>query len=182
MRMPYKMGTYVRIYTMSYSVLACTYVHTDTCKTSSELLLTTHYYSLLLFTHSTIYVKRVSIQVHLYMRSIGWLLCAIVDHNGLSLIRRSLSVFGLWGSPIHRTPHAVITLTIHYDQHVYMLHIILYSITYVRLLTMHKQYIRMWQYKYCITCNIDLSKYIQLSIIKNKRLQYILACRPLSTE
>ena len=29
---------------------------------------------------------------------------------------RSSSVFGLWGSPVHRTPHAVITLTIHYDQ------------------------------------------------------------------
>ena len=41
------------------------------------------------------------------------------DSNGtsLSLIRRSLSVFGLWGSTVHRTPHAVITLTIHYDQH-----------------------------------------------------------------
>ena len=34
----------------------------------------------------------------------------------LSLIRRSLSVFRLWGSPVHRIPHAVITLTIHYDQ------------------------------------------------------------------
>ena len=35
----------------------------------------------------------------------------------MSLIRRSLSVFGLWGSPVYRTPHAVITLTFHYDQH-----------------------------------------------------------------
>ena len=34
----------------------------------------------------------------------------------MSLIRRSLSVSGLWGSPVHQTPHAVITLTIHYDQ------------------------------------------------------------------
>ena len=34
----------------------------------------------------------------------------------LSLIRRSLLVFRLWGSPVHRIPHAVITLTIHYDQ------------------------------------------------------------------
>ena len=33
----------------------------------------------------------------------------------LSLIRRSPSVFKLWGSSFHRTPHAVITLTIHYD-------------------------------------------------------------------
>ena len=40
------------------------------------------------------------------------------DSNGtrLSFSRRSLSVFGLWGSPIHRTPHAVIMLTIQYDQ------------------------------------------------------------------
>ena len=34
-----------------------------------------------------------------------------------SFIRQSLSVFGLWRSLVHRTPHAVITLTIHYDQH-----------------------------------------------------------------
>ena len=33
----------------------------------------------------------------------------------LSIIRRSLSVLGLWG-PVHRTPHAVITLTIDCDQ------------------------------------------------------------------
>ena len=37
----------------------------------------------------------------------------------LSLIRWSLSVFGLWGSPIYRTPHSVITLTSHYDQQLY---------------------------------------------------------------
>ena len=37
------------------------------------------------------------------------------SEDRLSLIGRSLSVFGLWGSPVHRTPHAVITLTIHYD-------------------------------------------------------------------
>ena len=61
------------------------------------------------------------------LRSIGWLLCAIVDHNvlwarpRLSLTRRSLLVSGLWGSPVHRTPHAVITLTIHYDQCIYVL-------------------------------------------------------------
>ena len=36
----------------------------------------------------------------------------------LSLIRQLLSVYGLWGSPVHRTPHAVITLTIHHDQQV----------------------------------------------------------------
>ena len=34
----------------------------------------------------------------------------------LSFIRQSLWVLGLWGSPVHRTPHAVNTLTIHYDQ------------------------------------------------------------------
>ena len=34
----------------------------------------------------------------------------------LSFIRQSLWVFGLWGSPVHRTSHAVITHTIHYDQ------------------------------------------------------------------
>ena len=34
----------------------------------------------------------------------------------LSFIRQSLWVFGLWGSPVHWTPHAVIMLTIHYDQ------------------------------------------------------------------
>ena len=40
-----------------------------------------------------------------------------IDSNGtwLSFIRRSLSVFPLWGSPVHRTPHAVIMVTIHYD-------------------------------------------------------------------
>ena len=39
------------------------------------------------------------------------------DCNGpdLSFISRSLLVFGLWGSPVHRTPHGVITLTIHYN-------------------------------------------------------------------
>ena len=39
------------------------------------------------------------------------------DCNGqLSLIRQSLSVFGLWGSLIHRTTHAVMPLTILHDQ------------------------------------------------------------------
>ena len=37
-------------------------------------------------------------------------------YSRLSLIRLSLTVFGLWGSPIHWTPNAVITLTIHCDQ------------------------------------------------------------------
>ena len=44
------------------------------------------------------------------------------DSNGpdclrtITIIRRSLLVFGLWGSPVHRTPHAVIMVTILYDQ------------------------------------------------------------------
>ena len=40
----------------------------------------------------------------------------LIKDNRLSLNRRSLSVFGLWECPVHRTPHAVLTLTIHYDQ------------------------------------------------------------------
>ena len=36
------------------------------------------------------------------------------------LIRRSLLVFRLLGSPVHRTPHAVIMLTIHCDQVTFM--------------------------------------------------------------
>ena len=34
------------------------------------------------------------------------------DSNGPDLIRWSPLVFGLWGSPVHQTPHAVIKLTI----------------------------------------------------------------------
>ena len=42
--------------------------------------------------------------------------------SNLSFIRWSLSVFRLWGSPVHQTPHAVITLTIHYDYYTVCLH------------------------------------------------------------
>ena len=48
-----------------------------------------------------------------------WLLRVIVDHermerwlSRLSLIRWSPLFFWLWGSPVHRTPHAVIMLII----------------------------------------------------------------------
>ena len=34
----------------------------------------------------------------------------------MSFIRRSPSVFRLWGSPVRQTPNAVITFTIHYNQ------------------------------------------------------------------
>ena len=39
----------------------------------------------------------------------------------------ALSVFGLWGSHVHRTPHAVITLTIHYDQQLHTLTVLNYA-------------------------------------------------------
>ena len=44
----------------------------------------------------------------------------VLQYTRLSLIRRSLSVIRLWGSPIHRTPHVVIPLTILRD-HQYIL-------------------------------------------------------------
>ena len=63
------------------------------------------------------------------------------DNNGtrLSFIRRSLSIFGLWGSPIHRAPHAVIMLAIHYVQQLHAAII---------------QYIPHWE-SYCLPVNAD---------------------------
>ena len=38
-----------------------------------------------------------------------------MDRTRLPLIRQSRLVFRLWGSPVHRTPHDVIPLTILHD-------------------------------------------------------------------
>ena len=60
-------------------------------------------------------LKECSWMVPIHGHCIVMLRCKLIT-IGLSFIRRSLSVFRLWGSPVHQTPHAVITLTIHYDQ------------------------------------------------------------------
>ena len=59
------------------------------------------------------------------------------DSNGPDcLIRQSLSVFGLWKSPIHRTPHAVIMLTNHNDRHLHTATIHYFS-TYMHACMLH---------------------------------------------
>ena len=64
---------------------------------------------------SAVHRKECSWMGPIHGHCIVMLRCKLITIE-LSFIRRSLSVFGQWGSLVHQTHHAVITLTIHYDQ------------------------------------------------------------------